>query len=121
MRLVQRFWDDGLMNPVLDLLERQRPERTGGLDLRGFEWFYWSRQSHNATTLKGHTGYVRSVAFSPDGRRIASGSFDRTAKVWDAETGQEILSLKGHRDGVAGLAFSPDGKRIASAAALTRR
>ena len=47
-------------------------------------------------TLKGHTGPVSSVALSPDGQRIVSGSHDKTVKVWDADTGQETLTLKGH-------------------------
>ncbi len=47
-------------------------------------------------TLKGHTGYVNTVAFSPDGKRIVSGSRDSTVKVWDAGTGNEVLTLKGH-------------------------
>lgn len=46
-------------------------------------------------TLKGHTGVVNSVAWSSDGKRIASGSGDSTLKVWDAETGQEIRTFKG--------------------------
>ncbi len=46
--------------------------------------------------LKGHTGAVRSVAFSLDGKRILTGSEDQTARVWDAETGTEKLALKGH-------------------------
>ena len=49
-------------------------------------------------TLKGHTDRVTSVAFSPDGKRIVSGSDDKTVKVWDARQGQELLSLKGHTD-----------------------
>ena len=52
----------------------------------------------NQRTLKGHTGAVWSVAFSPDGKRIVSGSEDKTLKVWDATTGQEMLTLKGHTD-----------------------
>src|SRR5207248_1006633 len=66
------------------------------------------------TTLKGHTAGIGSVAFSPDGKRIVSGSDDETVKVWDAQTGQETLTLKGHTHWVISVAFSPDGKRIAS-------
>ena len=55
------------------------------------------------------------MAFSPDGKRLASASWDKTVKVWDAATGQESLTLKGHTDGVMSVAFSPDGKRLASA------
>ena len=69
------------------------------------------------TTLKGHTDPVTSVAFSPDGKRIVSGSDDKTVKVWDAHTGQEIRTLKGHTNWVLSVAFSADGKRIASGSA----
>ncbi|MBI5760743.1 MAG: SUMF1/EgtB/PvdO family nonheme iron enzyme [Planctomycetales bacterium] len=66
-------------------------------------------------TLTGHTGVVLSVAFSADGKRLASASYDQTVKVWDAMTGQETLTLNGHTKRVESVAFSSDGTRLASA------
>jgi WD40 repeat protein/tRNA A-37 threonylcarbamoyl transferase component Bud32 len=66
-------------------------------------------------TLKGHDRGVRSVAFSSDGKRLVTGSWDHMLKVWDAQTGQEIFTLKGHTGGVMSVVFSPDGRRLASA------
>jgi WD40 repeat protein len=84
-------------------------------DLRGWEHDYlFTLFNKNQRPFYGHTGWVSRVAFSPDGLQIVSGSEDQTLKVWDATTGQEILTLKGHTDGVEGVAFSPDGKRIVS-------
>jgi tetratricopeptide (TPR) repeat protein len=67
-----------------------------------------------ALTIKGHTSWVSSVAFSPDGKRIVSGSGDKTLKIWDAVTGKELLTLKGHTSSVSSVAFSPDGQWIVS-------
>ncbi|KAG9092785.1 hypothetical protein FRC07_011588, partial [Ceratobasidium sp. 392] len=65
--------------------------------------------------LVGHTAVVYSVAYSPDGTRIVSGSFDRTIRIWDAQTGQMIgRPLEGHKDSVNSVAYSPDGLRIIS-------
>ena len=65
-------------------------------------------------TLIGHTADITCAAFSPDGRRLATASFDRTIKLWDTATGQDVSTLRGHTAGVVALAFSPDGNRIAS-------
>jgi WD40 repeat protein len=65
-------------------------------------------------SLVGHTLTVTCVAFSADGRRIATTSHDRTVKLWDAETGQEVLTLRDHTAGVNCVAFSPDSRRLVS-------
>ena len=68
-----------------------------------------------AAPLEGHSGAVVAVAFSPDGRRIVSGSRDHTLRLWNAETGQSIgVPLEGHQRDVTSIAFSRDGRFIVS-------
>jgi WD40 repeat protein len=86
------------------------------LPLRNWEWHYLKGLRHRGPlVLRGHTAEVRGVAFGPDNRRLASGGHDAAVRVWDAATGQELLTLRGHRGYVRGVAFSGDGKRLASA------
>jgi WD40 repeat protein len=64
--------------------------------------------------LPGHAGPVLSVAFSPDGKTLASGGSDGKIKLWDPVTGQERATLEGDTDAVFSLAFRPDGRMLAS-------
>ncbi len=66
-------------------------------------------------TLHGHHDAILSIALSPDGRLLATGSYDQTIRIWDLETGTERRTLTGHNGGVFGLSFRPDGKVLASA------
>jgi serine/threonine protein kinase len=65
-------------------------------------------------TINGHSDWVFTVAFSPDGEMLASGSFDNTIKLWEIKTGNLIKTLEGHTYWVNSVAFSPDGEILAS-------
>jgi WD40 repeat protein/tRNA A-37 threonylcarbamoyl transferase component Bud32 len=124
MNLAQRAWADGQVSRALELLEGQRPERTDGADLRGFEWHYlWQLCQPDLVTFRLRGNRISQVAFSPDGRLLAAsggrvvggrGPEWGEIKVWDTTTGKEVFSRTEDRL-VSGLAFSPDGQRLASA------
>jgi WD40 repeat protein len=71
-------------------------------------------RAESPAELKGHTGLIYSVAFSPNGKLLATASFDNTVKLWDWPGGKEVGMLTGHAGPVYCVAFSPDGKMLAS-------
>ena len=111
MSLAQHAWDDGDLGLTLGLLEAHQP-RTGRTDRRGFEWFYfWNLcQGDQRMTLPGHSQAVNSVAFSPDGKRLATGSVGDPVQIWDSATGNIVKTLP--EQNVISLAFSPDGQML---------
>ena len=81
------------------------------------EWWHKKRcfMNERGGVLRGHTGFVSSMAWSPDGLRLATASLDNTTRVWNAESGEQLHELRGHTERVYSIAWSPDGLRLATA------
>jgi len=71
-----------------------------------------SEQPAPILTLLGHRRSITMICYSSDGKYLATGSTDRTARVWDASTGKLLQTFRGHRGRVTSLCFSPDGNNI---------
>jgi WD40 repeat protein/serine/threonine protein kinase len=116
MLLAFQEWKEGQIQSVQERLRRWLPGG-GGVDRRGFEWYYLQRLCQlELRTLCGHSGVVWSIAFCPDGRLLASGGEDGEVKLWEVGTG-EVRTLPGHIARVWTVAFSPCGRWLASGSA----
>jgi WD40 repeat protein len=115
MHLAFQEWKEGQIQVVEDRLQRYVPDGLDTLNRRGFEWYYLDRLcSLGFRTLCGHTGAVWSIAFSPDGRFVASGGEDGAIKIWEAATGAEVQTLRKHSKRVWSIVWSPSGRWLAS-------
>ena len=79
-------------------------------------WDVQQTPAKSIATIQGHKDAILSVAFSPDGSTIATGSYDKLVKLWDAATGKELRTFKEHSDAVYSVAFLPGGTQLVSGA-----
>lgn len=117
MAQIPEAWKRGDIALVHRILETFIPdaEKKDEPDLRGVEWhYYWDKSHGSRLTLHGHASALRIVRFSPNGKYIASGSFDPVVRLWEAATGKELHGFSVD-SAVDSLAFSPDGTLLLTA------
>jgi WD40 repeat protein len=116
MKVAQQSWEEGNLARAQELLDAWRPE-PGQEDRRGFEWRYLWRlcRGDERFTFPPHGSWVTDVAWSPDGKTLASSCGDGTIRIAEIGTGRVIASLQGRQGEVVALTFSPDGRLLATA------
>ncbi len=107
---------DAALRFAVDAARLDLQRRQTAVSLSGVELATATLEAGWYLNMGGHTLSVSSAAFSPDGMRIVSGSMDKTARIWDAATGKQLLVLNGHQAGIWTAVFSPDGTRVLTAA-----
>ena len=118
MNLAEQAWETTNIARLRDLVESHRPppDASPAEDPRGFEWYYlWRLYHHTGERFRlQHTKEVWSVAFSPDGKTVATSDDNGQVKLWDSATGQELRTLYGHTNTVWSVAWSRDGQKLAT-------
>jgi WD40 repeat protein len=118
VRRAQQALESADLDQAKRLLQHWAPRGDGLTDLRDWEWHFLRERMQGRFTLDAHAGRASAVAYSPDGKRLASAGGEPTRpgeiKIWDTATGKLVATLKGHADSVTSLHYHPRGHLLAS-------